>query len=249
MAQSQTLSKALDILNALGKSDKYLSVEEIAAILDAPESTTYRLLQTLETKGFILRYSRKKIGLGSNFINLARNLYERLDRELALISMPYLTDLCEKTKETTILSVRAGLDSKCIKSVSSKYIIRFVSEENRLLKLNIGASSKAILAYEDPKIVNLVMNTLESEAEKDVLRTALEEIKGQGYAVSCNEYDISALGLGVPVFNSFGKIYASIAIVGPESRVRPEHYEGYIKILKNASEEITEKLKFDEKQE
>ena len=60
MAQLQTLSKALDILNLLGRSDDPLSVEEIAGRMELPESTTYRLLQTLEAKDFIKRYSRKK---------------------------------------------------------------------------------------------------------------------------------------------------------------------------------------------
>lgn len=243
MAQLQTLSKALDILNVLGRSEHLLSVEEIASELELPESTTYRLVQTLEAKGFVQRHSRKKIGLGTGLINLSRDLYERFDRELVLVSTPYLEKICEESKETTILSIRAGLDSKCIKGVSSKHIIRFVVEENRLLRLDIGASSRAILAFEDYKIIHMIQEMLGTDEERALLQQELREIRSQGYAITCNQFDRSAVGIAVPVFNTFGKIYASLAMVGPESRVKEKDYEMYIKMLKAASAEITEKLK------
>lgn len=242
MAQLQTLSNALEILNILGKADHFLSVEDIARNLELPESTTYRLVQTLEAKGFVERYSRKKIGLGSNLISLTRTLYDRLDKELVMVSAPYMEKVCESTKETTILSVRAGLSSKCIKSVSSKYIIRFVAEENRLLRLDIGASSRAILAFEDEKIIDMVLEALEEPEERERLKEDLAQIRKRGYAITCNQYDISAVGIAVPLFNAFGRICASMAIVGPDSRVKPEDYDNYINILIQNGKQITEKL-------
>ncbi|MFT9077345.1 IclR family transcriptional regulator [Ethanoligenens sp.] len=242
MAQLQTLSKALDILNTLGKSD-FLSIEEIATLLCLPESTVYRLMNTLEAKGFVERYSHKQYGLGSNLINLTRTLYDKWDRELTTISLPYMQEVCGATKETTLLSIRAGLHSKCIKSVSSSYIIRFVAEDNRLLKLHIGASSRAILAYEDPKIINMVKDTLESPAEQEALENYLQQTRQNGYSITSNQFDVGAVGIAVPIFNMFGKIYASLAIVGPESRVRPDCYETYISIMKRCGTRITEALR------
>lgn len=242
MSQLQTVSNALDILTALGKSDKYLSVEQIAEYLNVPESTTYRLLQTLEAKGFVERHSRNNICLGSSLLSLARNIHDRLDQELVLIAKPWLEKITKESKETSILSIRTDIYSKCIKSVSSDYIIRFVAEEDRLLKLNIGASSKAILAFESERVIKEVADTLVTEQEKENLVKELEDIKKKGYAVSSSEYDLGAVGFGVPVYNSLGQIYASLAIVGPDTRLKYEDRDKFVELLQKASKDITSKL-------
>lgn len=242
MSQLQTVSKALDLLTILGKGDQYLSVEELSKELDVPESTTYRLIQTLEAKGFVERYSRKKISLGSNFLSLARAFENRLDKELCLIARQYMIDVTEQCKETCILSIRVDTYSKCIRSISSKYVIRFVADDNRLVPLHIGASSRAILAFENDQIINNIIGSLPTQAEQIALRKEIEQVKQCGYAISCNEIDASCVGIGVPIYNTFGHIYASLAIVGPDSRLKREHWIDYAYMLMNASSEITKHL-------
>lgn len=242
MSQSQTVHNALDILETLGKAENYLSVEEISQQLDIPVSTVYRLLQTLEMSGFIERYGRKKIGLGYNFLSLARNFYDKIDKELSVIAQPYMEEVKEVSEETCILSIRSNLSSQCIKSVSSDYIIRFVAEHDRLLQLNIGASSRAILAFESEKLIKLVKETLKTDEEKKHLDESLQMIRNVGYSISSNEYDKSSVGIAVPVFNAHGKIYASLAIVGPDSRVTKDKWKKIISILQISSKHISEKL-------
>lgn len=249
MAQLQTLSKALDILNLLGRSEDPLSVEEIAGKLELPESTTYRLLQTLEAKDFIKRYSRKKIGLGSNFINLARNLHDTMERELILIAAPYMEEVRDQTEESVILSVRAGLESRCISSVSSRHIIRFVAEDNRILHLDVGASSRVILAHEDERVIERIRMEKETELEKLQLDQDLLRIRKNGYDITESQHDVGSVGIGVPIFNSYGKIYASLAIAAPDTRVKRERYAECIAILKEAAECISNQLAKKETEE
>ncbi len=243
MSHLQTVSNALDILTALGKSDDYLSVEKIAEYLNVPESTTYRLLQTLEAKGFVERHSRNNIGLGSSLLSLSRNIHDKLDKELALIANPWLEKITEESRETSILSIRTDIYSKCIKSVSSQYIIRFVAEKDRLLKLSVGASSKAILAFENERVIKSVLDTLSTDEEKEALLKELQDIREKRYAISSSEYDLGAVGFGVPVFNSLGQIYASLAIVGPDTRLKIEDRDRFVELLQTASQDITSKLR------
>jgi len=242
MSQSQTVHNALDILEELGKAEEYLSVEDLSQQLNIPVSTVYRLLQTLEAQGFIERFGRKKIGLGYNFLSLARNFYDRIYKELSVIAQPYMEDVKKISEETCILSIRSNLCSQCVKSVSSDYIIRFVAKHNRLLKLNVGASSRAILAFESEKLIKLVKETLETDEERKSLDENLQMICDVGYSVSCNEYDKSSVGIAVPVFDSHGRIYASLAIVGPDSRVTKDKWKSIIDVLQSSSKSISEKL-------
>lgn len=242
MAQLQTLSKALDILNLLGRSDDPLSVEEIAGRMELPESTTYRLLQTLEAKDFIKRYSRKKIGLGSNFINLARNLHDTMERDLILIAAPYMEQVRDETEESVILSVRAGLESRCISSISSRHIIRFVAEANRILHLDVGASSRVILAHEDERVIDRIRMEKKTEEERIRLNRDLERIRENGYDITESQHDIGSVGIGVPVFNTYGKIYASLAVVAPDTRVKRDRYPECVAVLKEAAGQISAQL-------
>lgn len=243
MAELQTLSKALDILNILGKNAENLSVEDISVQLEIPESTTYRLLQTLEKKGFVERQARGSIGLGYNILNLARDIYEKIDRQLCIIATPIMEELTEHIVETSLLSVRSDLYSTALKSIPSKERIRFVADEKRLLPIHLGVSGKAILAFENKKIINLTMQSLDSDEAREALREDLESIRERGYAISLSEVDMGTLGVGVPVYNSFHQIYASLAVIGPSYRMDVEEVESKIyPELKNASEKITEQL-------
>ena len=95
MAELQTLAKALDILLLLGEEKNGLSVEGIAGRLEIPESTTYRLLQTLEKKGFVERENRGSLVLGYSILNLARDTYEKIDRQLGLAASAAMEQLTE----------------------------------------------------------------------------------------------------------------------------------------------------------
>lgn len=244
MAQLQTLSKGLDILNLLGDSSETLSVEEIAAELDIPESTTYRLIQTLEKKRFVERQARGKISIGYSILHLAKDIYEKIDRQLTIVATPIMEELTESVGETSLLSVRSYLYSTALLSIPSKERIRFVADEHRLLPLQIGISGRAILAFEDDKILKLLLQSLETDEEKAALKEELASIKERGYAVSLSEVDSGTLGIGVPVFNAYNQVYASLAVIGPQYRMDTEDVESlYYRELKKASEKITEQLK------
>lgn len=243
MAELQTLLKALDILNLLGESDSKLSVEEISNSLEIPESTTYRLLQTLEKRGFIERESRGCITLGYSVLNLARDTYEKLDRQLSIAATPILEDLTDYLCETTMISIRSGLYSTCLKSVPCKERIRFVADEKRLLPIYLAASGRAILAYENEKIISLTKKEVHDKEKVKWLEEQLDFTIKNGYSISRSEYDEGTLGVGVPVFNSYGHIYASLAMVGPEYRTKDEKIEEIIvPALKEASKRLTEQL-------
>lgn len=225
MAELQTLVKALDVLNMLGEHENNMSVEEIAAKLEIPESTTYRLLQTLEKKGFIERESRGSITLGYAVLNLARDTYEKMDRQLSVVAVPVMEEITEKICETSILSVRSGIYSTCLRSVPCKERIRFVADERRLIPVHRGSAGRAILAYENEKIQAQTLNNIEEEDIRKKLVEQMEDTRKCGYAVSYGEYDEDTLGVAVPIFNSNNRVYASVAVIGPEYRMSRKSIE------------------------
>lgn len=240
MAELQTLLKALDILNLLGGSEENMSVKQISKQLDTPESTTYRLLNNLEDRGFIEKAGHGSYALGYSVLNLARDTYEKMDRQLSIVALPIMEELTEAVAETTMISIRSGLYSTCLKSVPCKERIRFVADEKRLMPIHIGASGRAILAFENDKIINLTYQNLENPEEKSLLEERLAFTREKGYAISRCEYDEGTLGIAVPVYNSRGRVYASLSVIGPEYRIQEEKIEKkMIPALLEASRKIT----------
>lgn len=242
MAELQTLSKALDILLLLGVSREKISVEEISGSLEIPESTTYRLLQTLEKKGFVEREGRGALRLGYNILNLARDTYEKIDRQLSVAAQPVLEQLTGELCETSLLSVRNSLYSTALVSAPCKERIRFVPDEKRLMPIYLGASGRAILAFENDKIYQQVLANLEPE-ERNLLRSRIAFTREKGYAVSWAEVDEGSLGVAVPVYGMGHKVCASLSVVSPVYRTRKEKIERVmVPRMLEASRKITGQL-------
>ena len=70
----------------------------------------------------------------------------------------------------------------------------------------------------------------------------LEQVRYQGYAVDAEEREIGLYCLGVPVLNGHGNAVAAISISGPKSRVKGEHFEEKITLMKEVSARITREV-------
>ena len=74
---SQSLSRALTILGALGEGAK--SLEQLATQLDVHKSTVLRLLRTMESDRFVRRDAGHRYFLGSRLFELSNRALEQRD--------------------------------------------------------------------------------------------------------------------------------------------------------------------------
>jgi DNA-binding IclR family transcriptional regulator len=239
---TKTLGRALDILFVLTDAETTLSVSEIAERVNVPESTAYRLIKTLEQNGIIERKSKGEIGLGMRILDLAKSLYQQIDRELFAIALPIMEELTKQINETSMLVVRTGLSGICVQHVESSRLIRFMMENGRTLPLHLGASGKAILAFEDKKVINRVYDTL-TENEIKNLQYELEKTREKGYIITVGEVDQDVFGVATPIYDIYDRVVASLSIVGPKNRFDDNQQNTSIQALFSASNEIANKLK------
>ncbi|MBJ6359922.1 IclR family transcriptional regulator [Paenibacillus sp. MAHUQ-46] len=242
MNGTQTLSRALDILFALAEADGHLSVSEIAQKVSIPESSTYRFLQTLEQNGIVERRGKGQIGLGMRILDLARSLSQQVHRELIPLSLPIMEELTTTTNETSLLFIRSGTNAICIQNVKSKALIQYSSENGRILPLHLGASSKAILAYESDKVVQTVLDKLSTRTEREALQQDLSRIREQGYAMSRGEADPDVFAVGAPIFDSHGSLIASLSIAGPTYRFDETVKQKSIQAVTSSAELVSRKM-------
>jgi DNA-binding IclR family transcriptional regulator len=243
MNGTQTLARALDILFVLAEANTTLSVSDISEKVSIPESTTYRLLQTLEQNGIIERKTKGQIGLGMRILELARSLQHQIDRELHTIARPIMEKLTEKTMETSILAVRAGLNVTCIQIVESRRMIRFIIETGRTLPLHLGATGKAILAFESRKVIEQVLQLIALEDMQAHLLEELHQVRQMGYCSTVGEVDQDIFGVAAPIFDENDRVVASVTVVGPAVRLEGDRKRAVIQDVLQAAADISVQLK------
>lgn len=241
MSETQTLTRALAILFAIADTGAELSVKAIAERVSIPESTAYRLLRTLEHSGIVERRGKGQIGLGLKILDLARCLYQQIDRKLFIVAKPTMEELTKKTEETSILMVRTGLNAVCIQSVESPRAIRFSLNNGRSLPLHLSASGKAILAFETSKVIEHVVSKIQGK-DRAGLTLDLLKIGQQGYSITVGEIDKDVMGIGVPVYDVYGRVMASLTIAGPAERLQHGDIQSLTQEVVEAARKITSNL-------
>ena len=104
-----SLDKALDVLDAVGTAPAGLSQADLAAQLQLPRTTLYRLLGTLVQRGLLRRDPLRRVyGLGMRCFEYARAAYAMPD--LVAAAGAELRGLRDMTGETVYLAARDGLD-------------------------------------------------------------------------------------------------------------------------------------------
>lgn len=215
----RAVERALDVLLCFVK-EKELSLTELAQRTSLHKSTVHRLLASLEHKGFVTRDPvTEKYRLGLRIWELSANLLRGDDP--ASILLPEMERLRDQLGETVSLYIRDGLDRIRIQAVQSLQAIRRVAPLGVRLPLYVGASSKVLVAFGEPDLVNKVLAdpSCPPALNKEQFRQQLADIRRLGYATSVEEREPGAAAVAVPVFGRSGKLVAALCVSGPSNRM------------------------------
>lgn len=218
----RAVERALDILLCFRDLEE-LTQTEIAQSVKLHKSTVYRLLTSLENKGFVVRdIKTDKYRLGFRIWELSLHLAKRDD--LGLFLLPELERLRDRYGETISLYIQDGLERVRIQSVESQYAIRRVAPVGARMPLHVGASSKVLVAFGEPLLRDDVIAVTEwaSMQEKQTYLQQLSETKRLGYATSVEERELGAAAVAVPLLDRTGQLVAALAVSGPANRLTIE---------------------------
>ena len=218
----RAVERALDVLLCFTAGND-LGLTEISQRVGLHKSTVFRLLATLEHRGFVVRdEATEKYRLGLRVLELSASLRKEDDPALLLIGE--MERLRDQLGETISLYVRDRKDRVRIQAVQSQQAIRRVAPVGARLPLSVGASSKILLAFAEPEVQDLLLSdpswpaSLSPEAYKEQLR----EIVQAGYATSFEEREPGAAAISAPIFGRNGKLFAALSVSGPSNRLTPD---------------------------
>lgn len=244
---AQTLIKGLDVLECVAASKTPLSAMEVSKRTGISRPTAYRLLISLEEKGYVARESSSLFRMGSSILKLSKNELDKF--ELTEIAKPALIKLCEKTGETSILSILSGIDVINIARIESSKTIRIESKVGSITPAYCTATGKAILAFlekqrRDELIsrMEFIPRTKKTARNAQELIARLDTILSQGYSIDDHEYDDEMMCVSAPIFDMNGKVVAAIGFSGVAFRVEKGDKNEIIQSVLEAANYVSRRI-------
>jgi DNA-binding IclR family transcriptional regulator len=212
---SQTVERALTILEFL--ADQPRGLGEVAEHLSVHKSTASRLLQTLETQGFVRHDSAYLYRLGPRLFSLAFRTLSTLD--IRASAAPHLRRLGELTGQTVHLAALDGNEVLYIDKVESSQAVRMYSRIGKPAPLYCTGVAKAILAFrpEDERRA-LAEGLLYTPHTRRTLTTPaaflaeLERVRARGYAIDDREHEEYVHCIAAPVRTPDGEVRHGLSI-------------------------------------
>ena len=229
----QAVENALDVLEQFKGEKAELGITELSRNLSLHKNNVFRLLATLESKGYIeqnrnnehYRLGIKSLELGKAFLSHTGLIKVALER---------LEKLCSEVKETAYLGIMREHQVFYIEDAEANQALRVASRLGTRLTPLCTAIGKIILAHydederekviENNPIVRFTDNTI---LTKEKLLEELDMIKERGYAVDNEELDDGVKCIAGPVFNYNDQIVAGVSVSGPSSRLTAEQIENF----------------------
>jgi DNA-binding IclR family transcriptional regulator len=241
-----TVKKAMDVLDLLGASPEPLSASEISTQLSLPRSTTYRLLATLKSGGYVSQdpSDATRFRLGFHIAELASRLLSSI--ELREQAMPALTRLRDLAEENIHLVVMDDGQVTYIDKVECRHAVRMHSAIGAKGYAHSTAVGKAMLAHmpmsEVEEIVEkhgMPASTPNTITDLQSLKKQLVRIKERGYSIDNIENEEGIRCIGAPIFDHTGAPVAALSVSGPAYRFSMRRVSELADAVMEAAREIS----------
>jgi len=225
--QVQSLTRGLTLLELIADSHGSVALTELAQQAGLPNSTTHRLLSTMQQQGFVRQVG--DLGLwtigahafvvGSSFLQ-SRNL-------LALVH-PVLRSLMDASGETVNLAVLDLSDHQAviIDQVQCTQLMRMSAPIGGKLPMHASGAGKAFLAHlSDEQVTTLLHQkglhyyTPKTLMSPQSLKENLAQVRKAGFSFDDEEHALGLRCVAAPIYDDHGEPFAALSISGPIARM------------------------------
>jgi DNA-binding IclR family transcriptional regulator len=243
---SRTVERALDVLEAFDDGGGALSLTELSVRISLPISSLFRLLVTLEQRGFLIQDGDGTYRLSPRV--LFGRVRERADR-LRERLQPTLQMLARTFNETASLAYRFGDVIQVLDTVESFHEIRATNRVGRVLPPHCSSLGKAITAFQTPEqrdrileSYGLIRRTPRTIVDRQAIEADFQAIRERGYAVDRGEAMEGGVCVGAPVLLAPGVAGAAISVSIPEIRATDAREREIVARLREVTREISAEL-------
>jgi IclR family KDG regulon transcriptional repressor len=215
----QSVSHSLDVLEELSKSSGEIGVTELSKRLKLHKNNVFRLLATLELRGFVeqntetedYRLGVKSLQLGQAYLSHS---------SIVARAMPVLRDLTEASGETASLAVihngqvqfPLSIESKRPVKVAPRIAVSFIAKNSAVGRLLTAQLSDSILS-----------EILATDTPADVaIRNHLAELRTTGQMIDKGGVEADVVSISKVIRGTSNEVIGAIELLAPQYRARVE---------------------------
>ena len=246
--QVQSLTRGLKLLEWIAESHSGVALTELAQQAGLPNSTTHRLLTTMQQLGFVRQVG--ELGhwsIGAHAVVVGSSFLQ--SRNLLAIVHPVLRKLMEESGETVNLAVLDQSDHQAviIDQVQCTQLMRMSAPIGGKLPMHASGAGKAFLSQlEEQQVTDLLHRkglhvythaTLVSPVH---LKEDLLQSRRRGYAFDDEEHALGLRCVAACIYNEHHEPFAAISISGPISRITDDRVTELGALAIKAAKEVTQ---------
>jgi len=247
----QSVSHALDVLEQFGGEHDELGVTELSKRLKLHKNNVFRLLATLESRGYIEQNkATENYRLGIRCLQLGQTCIAQMG--LLRQAHPIIDGLAHSANETTFVAVLRKTGVVPLDAVEAERPVRMTPNIGESLPLHSTAAGKVQLAFisdadlREALTEGLPRFTERTIVDRQVLSAQLREVAERGYAVELAEHIDEVHSIAVPIRDYTRNVVGSLAISGPAYRMSSERIEKEIvPLVLKAGHELSSRLGFE----
>lgn len=216
----QSVTRALDILEAIDAAGGELALIDIAAASGLPTPTIHRLVRTLVDRGYLRQLPDRRYALGSRLIPLGSTALTAFGSR----STPELRRLVSELGETANLATLDGDQVVYVGQVPSPHAMRMFTDLGRHVPAHCRATGKALLSQLPDEQVRTILRrtgmpafTPRTITSPEELLAQLGTVRERGWAADEGELEEGVVCLAVPVPSPTALLAVSLS--GPAVRV------------------------------
>lgn len=221
----RAVGRALAIFDAYDNEHLSLSLQEIAERIRMPKTTAFRLVNTLERTGFLVRMDNQRYCLSLKLARLGGLVRSTLS--ILEIARPVMLQVNEQVTETIALNAVVGNERMVLDAVDTPSPLMSMARPGERQPLLLGASGRILMAYMKPEVLEAVLkaNVRAPDFDRAAFDREIARFKRQGYAVTRGQRVPGLTAIAVPIFDIHDDVKYSLALTGPSVRVDPRDHE------------------------
>ena len=243
MPKVSSITRVLEIIEAVSYASKPLSPLELSQELDIPKPTIHRLIQNLVDEGFVTVDIGGGIIPGKRVRNLSVELWQHRqffnERQLILhklvdeiketcgIAIPYHMDMIYTNRAKTSLPLQIYLP------VGAKSPM-WCTATGKLYLSRLSTSSRHKILQGLP-LDKFTKNTI---TDIDALNTELDHIAETGIGIDNEEFISEMVAISVPILDKKSRYLASLYLHAPTIRVSLDELLTHAPRLQQAAQDI-----------
>jgi len=247
----KAVNSALDLLEEFKGDKDELGVTELSKRLDIHKNKVFRLLATLETKGYIEQNKdTENYRLGVQSLKLSQTFIKQLG--LVPPVKPFLKEIVKQCNEMAYIGIIRQNSVICLDVEESNQAVKVANHVGLRLPIHCTAIGKAQIAYAtEGELEKLgVLDNMERFTPNTIVNRVefikhIKEVAKQGYALDNEEYNPGVKCVAVPIRDYTGRVVGGISVPGPSYRMTEAVLKGeIIPIVKVAGEKASKSLGF-----